>query len=246
MDNLHNPDYFERINRAKSSYGLRWGTGTVDDQEAHKRWRWDGIIPLFIETVDRFSRSRKGPGKEYFEILAWYFMDEMYEMNLDMDDVCFETAKEDTGWIRSSKIEHDLIRVIPHRTTIFRLLVDMVDADILQKRVVVEKSSRSANNKQKPSVYYRLLVHEPEVTHLQVMTHEELLQTAIVYYKGFKKYGELYLGAREYLKHNGFDEKNIDDFLLDCLTPWKKYDGEDQYRTDLNITLEGLLGSIRK
>jgi len=243
--NSHDLHPFERIEPGESSYGFCWGP-TDDLNEAEKRWHWDYVVFAFMELADQFIRSRKGSGKEYFEILAWYFMDEMYEMNIRPDDAFFETARDDTGWIRSSKIEHDLLREIPHRTTLFRLLADMVDADILQKKVVVEKTSKSTDKKQKPSVYYRLLLHEPDEAHLQVMTYKELISAAKMYYKGFKKYGELYLGAKEYLKSDGFDEKDIDEILLDQLSWWKKYDGKDLYRTNLRITLGGLLGSIRK
>lgn len=242
MYNSHDLHPFERIEPGESSYGLRWGP-TKDHEELDKRWHWDATIPIFWEMTDRFIRSRKGHGKEYFEILAWYFMDEMYEMNIRWEDAFFETAREDTGWIRSSKLEHDLHGEIPHRTTLFRLLADMVDAEILQKKVVVEKKSRSSNKKQKPNVYYRLLLHEPDVSHFHVMTHEELLPIAIKYYKGFKKYGELYLGAKEFLKSEGLDEEDPEEFLLDCLADWKQ-DGEDLYRINLNIDLENLLESI--
>jgi len=242
--NSHDLHPFERIEPGESSYGFSWGP-TDDPKEANKRYHWDYVVYPFMEMVDQFIRSRKGHGKEYFEIIAWYFMDEMYEMNIKPDDAFFETARDDTGWIRSSKIEHDLLGDIPHRTTLFRVLADMVDADILQKKIVVEKTSRSTDKKQKPSVYYRLLLHDPDEAHFQVMTREELLSAAKINYKGFKKYGELYLGAREYLKIDGFEDDEIDKILLECLD-YLKEDGEDLYRVNLNVDLDGLLGSIRK
>ena len=236
---------FERIEPGETSYGFRWGP-TDDPKEMEKRWHWDGIIPIFWDMMDKFIISRKGVGKQYFEILAWYFMDEIYEMNIQINDVFFETANDDAGWIRSSKIEHDLFdkNKIPHRTTLFRILADMVDADILQKRNIVEKTARSTKEKQKLSVYYRLLLHEPMSAHLQVMTHEELLRNALLYYKGFEKYGELYLAAKEMLKSEGLKDDEVDSFLKDYLLPWKEYDGEDLYRTNLRITLEKLLESV--
>jgi hypothetical protein len=242
---MHNRDPSRDIGHDDSeevSYGLSWGP-TDDPKEMEKRWHWDSVIPLFYEMVDQFIRSRKGRGKEYFEILAHYFIDEMYEMNIRIDDVCFETASEDAGWIRSSKIEHDLLGEIPHRTTLFRLLADMVDAEILQKKIVVEKLSRSSDKKQKPSVYYRLLLHESFVSHLHVMTHAELLPVAIKYYKGFKKYGELYLGAKEWAIAEGIAEEDIDVYLREWLLPWKE-DGDDLYRINLNIDLDALLKSV--
>ena len=242
MDNLQKREkceYTESDEFEGKSYGLNWGP-TDDPKELEKRWHWDHVIFVYYEMVDQFNRSRKGSGKEYFTILADYFIDEMYEMDIQTKDLFFETAVEDTGWIRSSKIEHDLLGEIPHRTTLFRLLADMVDAEILQKKIVVEKTSRSSGKKQKPSVYYRLLLHEPFVAHLQVMTHEELLPVAIQYYKGFRKYGELYLGAREYLKSKGFEDGNIDDFLLKCLAALREED-KDLYRINLSIDLEKLL-----
>lgn len=233
---------FERIEPGESSYGFVWGP-TDDPNEINKRWRWDHIIYPFSDMTEKFTQSRKGRGKEYFGIITWYFMDEMYEMNIEIDDAYWESARDDKGWIKSSKIEHDLMGAIPHRTTLFRLLADMVKAEILQKKVVVEKTSRSSDKKQKPSVYYRLLLHEPWISHLHVMTHDELLRAAIKYYKGFNKYGELYLGAREYLKLDGFHKDDIDDILMESLE-YLKEDGEDCYRANIAEDLERLLQSV--
>jgi hypothetical protein len=242
VHNSLNLNPFEGIGRGKPSHGFRWEP-TDDPNELEKRKKWDRVITSFRFMVNKFIKSRKGVGKKNFEAIAWYFMDHMYEMNISTDDAYFETAKYDIGWIRSSKIERDLRADIPNRTTFFRLLADMVDAEILQKLDIVEKNSRSSAKKTKASVYYRLLLHEPEVAHLQVMTYEELLPAAIAYYKGFRKYGELYLGAREYLKSEGHndDGDDIDYFLLNNSPWWREYDEWDQYRIDLNIKLEGLL-----
>ena len=241
MDNSYSiPHPFERIDPGEPSWGFHWGP-TDNPKECNKRYHWDHLIPSFEIMMGQFIRSRKGKGKEYFEILAWYFMDEMYDMDMRPRDAVWMTARKNRGWIRSSKIEDDLSEVIPHRTSLFRLLADMVDAKILQKKEVIEKKMRSSTTKKKPSVYYRMLLHDPLEAHLQVMTHEELLPVAITYHRGFKKYGELYLGAREYLKLDGYEDDEIDKVLLNCLLSWKKYDGADLYRTNLSITLDGLL-----
>lgn len=241
MDNSYSiPHPFERIEPGEPSWGFHWGP-TDDPKEANKRHDWDILIPELEIMMGQFIQSRKGKGKKYFEILTWYFMDEMYEMDMMPDDAFWGTARKNRGWIRSSKIEHDLSELIPHRTSLFRMLADMVDAQILQKKVVVEKKLRSSATKKKPSVFYRMLLHDPFETHLQVMSHEELLPLAIRYYKAFKKYGELYLGAREYLKTDGFEEEEIDKALLSCLNPRKKYEGKELYRINLNLDLGTLL-----
>jgi hypothetical protein len=243
VDNLYwIPHPFERIDPGEQSWGFHWGP-TNDLKEADKRYHWDHLIPSFEIMMGQFIRSRKGKGKEYFEILAWYFMDEMYDMNMKPSDAVWETARKNRGWIRSSKIEHDLSEAIPHRTSLFRLLADMVDAEILQKKLIIEKKLRSSAKKKKASVYYRMLLHDPFTAHLQVMTHEELLPTAIAYYEGFKKYGELYLGARRYLKLDGFEDTEIDEILLGCLDYRKEYEGEELYRINLNLDLDRLLES---
>ena len=228
MDNLYNTE----------GYGLNWGP-TDDPNEVKRRWQWDSAISCFMDMGEKFSRSRKGKGKEYFDTLAWYFMNEMYEMNLQIGDLFLGTAADDTGWIRSSKIEHDLAKDIPHRTSLYRLLADMVEAEMLQKKVEIEKGPRSASSKKKGNVYYRMLLHEPTEAHFQLMTRDELLQETVKWYRAFKKYGELYLGAREGLKSTGIKDENIDDYLLEFFAPQREED-KGLYQINLNMALEWL------
>jgi len=237
VDNLHDrkgsentkPDEFNEKN-----YGLRWAP-TDDPIELNKRLGWELFIRDYMDRIDRFNRSKKKHGKEHLKILAKYFVRKTYEMNIDTLDLHFESANEETGWIRSSIIEKDLVKNISNRNTIFRLLADMVDSEFLQKRNVVVKSVRSSNMKKKPNVYYRLLIHEPLVSQLQIKTREELLTEAIKYYKAFRKYGELYLGAKEWLMMEGFAEKDVDPYLRDGLRSWKEYEGGNDFPIEMQI-----------
>ena len=230
--------------------GPNYDYGTKDPIEREKRKNWMLVDSFMDDVVANYIRSRKGHGKEYFTNLVFYFVQEMYEMNLDPYDIIYGTVNKELGWIRSNKIEHDAIKdkknihgFIPHRTTLFRLLNDMVESKILQKKVIVEGYQRSSSNKQKANVYYRLLPPPVYEEHLQILSYEDLLPKAIRYYKAFKKYGELYLGARELLKFkDGIDDENIDQLFIDALLPWKEND--EDYEDSLNLELYRLSGSI--
>jgi len=199
---------------------------------------WDYVLDGVTDTIDKFNRTRKGRGKDHATAIMEYFVNEWREMDIKPLDVYWITAQEEKGWIRSSQIEADLLgEEIPysHRTTLFRLLDDLVKAEILQKKSVIEKTRRSSDKKQKTSVYYRMLVHEPNENHFQVMTREELLHSAIEYSKGYIKLRKLYMGAKEYLKSDGIEEKEIDKMLLEFYDFGKKKWEYDMF-SRLNIS----------
>jgi hypothetical protein len=197
---------------------------------------WDYLLCEGARIFESFIKTRKGQGKEYVSAIGFYFIDKMVDIE-NFDDIFFETASDDVGWIRSSQIERDLIKQIPTmpRTTLYRLLNEMVEFEILQKKSLVENYKRTSNAKQKKNTYYRLLLHDPFVAHFQMMDRDELIKTAIYFRSGFLKFGELYLGAKEFFRYYGIDD--IDNFLRSCLIPWKEYDGE-LYRANMFTSLE--------
>jgi len=198
---------------------------------------WDYLLEEGERVFESFIKTRKGHGKEYVSAIGFYFIDQMVDIE-KFEDIFFETANDDVGWIRSSQIERDLIKQIPSlpRTTLYRLLNEMVEFEILQKRELVEKYERTSKAKQKKNTYYRLLLHEPIVVHFQLMERDELIKTAMYFRNGFLKFGELFLGAKEFFKYYGIDD--VEQFLQSCLIPWKEYDGEELYRTNMFLSLE--------
>ena len=192
-----------------------------------------------------FIKSRKGPGKEYAVSIERLLLGKLAESK-KYEDCFFRTASDDVGWLRSSEIEHALKKQIPHKTTLFRLLGDMVIAELVQQLNIYKPSSNSRGKSKKSNVYYRFLLHEPAVTHFQIMDREELLKSSILYYKAFRKYGELFLAAVEVFKSEGIvgPGRGIDEtvlFLNNIIADRKKLEMEQSDDTNgslfrLNLT----------
>ena len=186
-----------------------------------------------------FIKSRKGPGKEYAVSIERLLLGKFAETK-KYKDCFFKTASVEVGWLRSSEIEHALIGQIPHKTTLFRLLGDMVTAELIQQRTTHKPSPIPCGKSQKDHVYYRFLLHEPEVIHFQIMDQEELLKSSILYYQAFKKYGELFLATVEVFKSEGIvgPDEGIEEtelFLKNIIADRKKL--EMKYSEDTNGSL---------